>query len=264
MARPRDLAAAAADPRPGPLAIVDARVKLLAVLGYVLAVTLTAEGAWAVVALLALPVAALLAVARLSPGAIARRSALAAPFLLAAVPLLVTREGEARFDLPLVGWAVTDAGLRAVGTILAKAWLSLLLAMVLIQTTPQTELLGAMRALRLPALLVAVIGFAYRYLFLIREEAARMLRGRAARQAALPDHPTGGSLRWRATVAGRMVGTLFVRSSERSERVYTAMLLRGYRGEPRLLTPPRVRAAEVALAAALVGYAWLVQAAARV
>jgi cobalt ABC transporter, permease protein CbiQ len=255
---------AAGETARGLLTPVDARIKLLALLGYVFAITFTTEGAWAVLALLAAPVLVLLAISGVPPRTIARRSLLAAPFVLAAVPLLVTREGEPVAELPLVEWSITAEGARALGTILLKSWLSVLLATMLTATTPATELLGALRALRVPALLIAVIGFAYRYLFLIREEAQRMLRARSARAAALPDRHSGGSWRWRATIAGRLVGTLFVRSYERSERVYTAMLLRGYAGEPRLLTPPRARGAHVLLAAVLVAYAWAVQVQARV
>lgn len=242
---------------------IDARVALVGTLGYLLAITLTPEGAWGALALLALPVVGALWLARVPPRMAVRRSLVAAPFLAAALPLLVTRDGDALATLPPGGWEVTDAGVRAVGTILAQAWISVLLATALTHAVPQPELLRALRALRVPALLVAVVGFAYRFLFLVQEEARRMLRARRARQAAVPGRRAGGRLRWRATVAGRMVGTLFVRSHERSERVYTAMLLRGYAGETRLLVPPRAGAGEVAAAAACVAYAWGVQLAVR-
>ncbi|MFN8419569.1 MAG: energy-coupling factor transporter transmembrane component T [Anaerolineae bacterium] len=49
----------------------------------------------------------------------------------------------------------------------------------------------------------------------------------------MPDRRSGGSLRWRAQVAGGMIGNLFLRSYERSERVYAAMLSRGYQGQVR-------------------------------
>ena len=49
------------------------------------------------------------------------------------------------------------------------------------------------------------------------------------------------SLAWRARVAGGMVGSLFLRSYERSERVYAAMAARGYTGEMRRLNPPPLK-----------------------
>ena len=51
-------------------------------------------------------------------------------------------------------------------------------------------------------------------------------------QVAGPD----GSLLWRVRVLGGMIGSLFIRSYERSERIYAAMLSRGFAGEIRSLT----------------------------
>jgi cobalt/nickel transport system permease protein len=42
---------------------------------------------------------------------------------------------------------------------------------------------------------------------------------------------------WRANVTGNMVGQLFLRSYERSDRIYNAMLARGYAGQIRTLHP---------------------------
>ena len=232
----------------------DARVKLPATLAYIFAVTLTPVGHWTALALLALPLAAVLALSRLSPLVVLRRSALALPFLLVAVPLMFTKEGEALFSVPLLGWTASHEGLEAVLSILAKSWLSVLAAVILTATTPAAELLRAMRALGLPRLLVATVSFMYRYLFVIGEEALRLMRARDSRSAHLPGQKPGGSLGWRAKVLGNMVGSLFLRTYERSERVYAAMLARGYDGEPRFLWDRAWRAAELVVVAAFVAY----------
>ena len=52
-------------------------------------------------------------------------------------------------------------------------------------------------------------------------------------------------MRWRAQVTGRLAGTLFLRAFERSERVYVAMLSRGYMGELRSLQPAVLRRRDV-------------------
>ena len=63
-----------------------------------------------------------------------------------------------------------------------------------------------------------------------------MSRARASRSAAAPDgRKGGGSIAWRAKVTGSMVGSLFLRSYERSERIYAAMQARGFEGEFRHL-----------------------------
>jgi cobalt/nickel transport system permease protein len=241
---------------PGSSAIhtMDARAKLPAALAYIFAVTLTPAAHWPALGLLALPLVAALAVSRLSPLLVARRSALALPFVLAAVPLMFTKEGDALFSVPLFGWTASQEGLEAVLSILAKSWLSVMAAVILTATTPAAELLRAMRTLGLPRVLVATVSFMYRYLFVIGEEALRLMRARNSRSARLPGQKAGGRLGWRAKVLGHMVGSLFLRTYERSERVYAAMQARGYDGEPRFLRVCAWRAVEVAVAAALVVY----------
>jgi cobalt/nickel transport system permease protein len=77
----------------------------------------------------------------------------------------------------------------------------------------------------------------WRYLFVLVDEALRLLRARAARSGHSEGGigRFGGSLLWRARVTGGMAGNLLLRGYERSERIYVAMLSRGYDGEVRLL-----------------------------
>jgi cobalt/nickel transport system permease protein len=232
----------------------DARAKLPAALAYIFAVTLTPVGHWPALGLLTLPLAAALVLSRLSPLVVIRRSALALPFLLAAVPLMFTKEGDVLFSVPLFGWTASREGLEAVASILAKSWLSVMAAVILTATTPAAELLRAMRSLGLPRLLVATVSFMYRYLFVIGEEALSLMRARDSRSARLPGQRGGGTLNWRAKVLGNMVGSLFLRTYERSERVYAAMQARGYDGEPRFLWSRSWRLLEVVLPVALVAY----------
>jgi len=96
--------------------------------------------------------------------------------------------------------------------------------------TPFPDVLWALGTLRFPRLLVATIGFMYRYFFVLADEATRMLRARAARSGELGDRRKPPAL-WQARVAGHMVGSLFLRALERSERVHAAMLARGYNGQ---------------------------------
>ena len=79
------------------------------------------------------------------------------------------------------------------------------------------------------------------------DEAQRMLRAREVRSAEAPGRPAGRSLRWRAAVVGQMVGTLFLRSYERSERIYVAVLSRGFDGEIRSLGGRRLSSSDQGL-----------------
>jgi cobalt/nickel transport system permease protein len=169
----------------------------------------------------------------------------AAPFVLAAAPLLVTVEGVPLVSLSLgaLSLSVTAAGLERFLSIAFKSWLSVQMAILLTATTPLVDLLVAMHALRLPRLLTAVLSLMWRYLAVLADEALRMLRAREARSASLQG-AGGGSLSWRARVTGAMAGTLFLRGYERSERIYSAMLARGYDGTIRSFPPKPLSAAE--------------------
>jgi cobalt/nickel transport system permease protein len=232
----------------------DGRLKLLLTLAYVFAVTLTPVGHWVAFGLLAAPLAVAVAASRLPGLLVLRRSALALPFIVVAVPLLFTKDGDVLFTLPLFGWTASEEGLLAVLTILTKSWLSVVAVILLTATTPAVELLRAMRALAVPRILVATVSFMYRYLFVIAEEAQRLLRARDCRSAELEGRKCGGSVRWRAGIVGHMVGSLFVRSYERGERVYAAMQARGYDGEIRLLGDRTWRLAGIVAAIALALY----------
>lgn len=229
-----------------PVHALDARVKLLLALACVLALALLPPGSWA--GLLACAALIWWAVLRSRVGlrTILGRAFVALPFALVAVTLVFARPGAPLFSLSLgpLRLTATDAGLVAFLSVLLKSWLSVQAVLLLTATTHFTAVLYALRALRLPAVLVATLSFAYRYLFVMVDEAQRMLRARESRAAALPGRRGGGSLAWRAAVTGRMAGTLFLRAYERSERIYVAMLSRGYSGELRALGARPLSSAE--------------------
>jgi cobalt/nickel transport system permease protein len=95
--------------------------------------------------------------------------------------------------------------------------------------------------LRVPMILTTIIAFLYRYLFVLSDEVFRLLRARESRSAAAPGQRSGRSIAWRANVAGHMAGQLFLRSYERSERVYNAMLARGFTGHMQTINPHELR-----------------------
>jgi len=169
--------------------------------------------------------------ARLGPVRMVRGSFIALPFIFAALPLLFTRPGDpiATLDLRFFDLTISGEGVRAVLTIMLKSWISVQAATILVFSTPFHDLLEGLARLRLPKLMVAIISLMYRYLAVLTGEASRMMRARSSRQAVLPGAKNPG-WRWQARVVGNMVGALFIRSYERSERVYLAMQSRGYTG----------------------------------
>ena len=227
--------------RRSPVHSLDARVKLILAAAFILTVALAPPGAWPVYLLL---LAFLLAVEILSDLGIryvVRRSLLAVPFVLAAVPVVFTIAGPAIFTLEIGSWTLTatQPGMERFISITLKSWLSIQAAILLTASTPFPDLLAAMRAVRVPRLLVAVFSLMWRYLYVMADEAIRLLRARSARSGtlAVPTLKPGGSLAWRARVAGGMAGNLFLRAFERSDRIYMAMLARGYTGDIRSFAP---------------------------
>jgi len=226
-------------PRPSLVHALDPRVKLTLTVAFIFTCALTPVNAWAVYILL---FSILLAGEILSDLGVAyflKRSILALPFVLAALPLIFTVEGTPLASLSLGPWTLTvsAAGVERFLGNGVKSWLSLQAAILMSSTMPFPDLLLAMRSLKVPRLLVAVVGLMWRYLFVLADEALRLLRARAARsgQSDQPGFKPGGSLTWRAKVTGGMAGNLFLRGFERSDRIYMAMLSRGYDGEVRSL-----------------------------
>lgn len=223
----------------------------------IVCILLTPDRAWLAYLLLWLVIAAIAAASRIGVVRLARLSTVSIPFALAAITLMFTAPGNAIGQL--FGATITDAGLFRFAAILIRNWLAVQVALILAMSTHFTDLLWAFRSLHVPAVIVNIIGFMYRYLAIIADEADRMLKARAARSATIEGKRSGGSLLWRAHIAGGMVANLFLRSYERSERVYAAMLSRGFIGEWRTFAPPPLTGRDVLLGAlpvvAMVGIA---------
>lgn len=222
---------------------LDGRVKFVLAVAYILTCSLTPISAWAVYILLLALILSIEILSTLGVGYVLKRASLALPFVLAALPVIFTIEGAELFSLPLGAWTLTASveGLERFVSIALKSWLSVQVAIVLAATTPFPELLQAMRAVGIPRLLVAMFGLTWRYLFVLVDEALRLMRARAARSGVNLSNQKakeGGGIVWRAGVTGGMAGSLFLRGIDRSDRIYTAMLSRGYDGEVRLMPVP--------------------------
>ena len=209
----------------------DARIKLVMALGFIFATTSIPPGKWTGFAAMLILVWFAAGVSRVGLPRVFLRSLVAIPFILIALPTVFTKPGVPLFELDLALFALTGTreGLDFFFSVLLKSWASVTAAVVLTATTPPLRLLEALRALRIPAVLVAIVMLMYRYLFVLVEEAQSMMRARAARSAAI-GAKSGGSIVWRAKSAGGMAGSLFIRTLDRSERIYMAMVARGYDG----------------------------------
>jgi cobalt/nickel transport system permease protein len=223
---------------------LDPRVKLVFVFVFILTTSLLPFGAWPAYVLMLAVVLSVELLSELGIRYVLARAFLATPFVLAALPLIFTVEGAplARFSIGAWTLTMTVEGVERLASIAFKSWVSVQMAIVLTATTSFPDLLLAMRGIGIPRLLVAILGLMWRYIFVLADEALRLLRARAARSGAPPEIAgrVGGSLAWRARTTGGMAGNLMMRSFERGDRIYAAMAARGYDGEVRAFPLPPV------------------------
>ncbi|HEX2990440.1 MAG TPA: cobalt ECF transporter T component CbiQ [Anaerolineales bacterium] len=222
-----------------PVHSLDPRVKVIVTIAFILSNALLPDGAWAAFGLGWLFILTAGAISGLGIGFTFKRSFIALPFTLAAITVLFSIPGQPVTTFRFLLWdlTITDAGLLRFVSIVIRSWLSVQMAILLVAVTEFPKIIHALTHLRVPAILTTIISFLYRYLFVLVDEVMRMLRARQARSAAAPGHRSGGSVRWRARIAGHMAGQLFLRSYERSDRIYNAMLARGYKGELMTIHP---------------------------
>lgn len=157
-------------------------------------------------------------------------------FLVIVVVLLPFLSGQTVI-LRLGPLALRQEGCRALILIAGRFFSILTVGLVLFGTAPFLTSMKAMRALGLPSILADMALLAYRYLYEIGDDLGRMetatrLRGFQSRRLSRRGMETLASL----------AGSLLVRSYERSDRVYEAMLLRGYGRAPRVQADFRWRA----------------------
>lgn len=224
---------------------LDPRVKVSVTLAFILSNALLPDGAWIAFALSWLFLLYANGLSKLGILFTFKRSFVALPFALIAITVLFSVPGEAlasfhfKWDL-----TITDAGLLRFVSIVIRSWLSVQMAILLVGTARFPDIVHALEHLRVPSILTTIIAFLYRYLFVLADEVFRLLRARESRSAAVAGSRSGGSVLWRAGVAGNMAGQLFLRSYERSDRVYNAMLSRGYAGHLQTMNPHELHRAD--------------------
>ncbi len=200
------------------------RTRILCTLLMVFAIALTPDGHWLTWAIYGLAVVGLILISRVTLPVLLKRVAVESVFISVVLLGTLFRGG----GKVLWAWGplkITTVGLTVLGSVTLKALLSLLILNILTLTTSIPALLNALVELRTPPLLVAIIASMYRYINVLIGEFNAMRRAAASRNLM-------GSNRSSRLVVGNMMGSLFIRTYERGERVYQAMLARGYQGVP--------------------------------
>ena len=220
---------------------LDPRTKFIATFAFVLAMVLTPPTRWYAFALYFALIACVILLSKVPPLYVLKRSLVIIPFvLLIAIFIPFFKEGETAGSYNVWMWElkVTYSGLIVLWNVIIKAWLSVLSMIMLSSTTKFSDLLKGLGRLGLPTVMVMILSFMYRYIFVLVDEVIRMRRAWDSRNF-------GGKRMWQLKTIGNMVGTLFLRSYEKGERVYGAMVARGFDGQTRTLTDLRFQAVDL-------------------
>lgn len=127
-----------------------------------------------------------------------------------------------RTPVTAVGAISITAGMLSASVIMVKALLSLSMMLLLDRCISINGLCHALQRFGVPAVFTTQLLLMHRYAFLIFSEAATMLKARDLRASGK---------RGKGPVdTANLIGSLLLRSAERSERVYKAMLARGFAG----------------------------------
>ena len=147
----------------------------------------------------------------------------------------------------LPSFRMSSAGFLAGLLVVLRAAAMILLVFPAFATTRFDVTVRALHALRLPRAVVQVILFSYRYLFVYRDQLRRLRTAMNAR-GFVPrcDRRT-------PAILGHSLGMLLVGSVERTKRIYSAMLCRGFSGNFRTIETFRTTLRDVAWAGALGG-----------
>jgi cobalt/nickel transport system permease protein len=216
---------------------LDARTKILAFLGLIVMTVLTPPQYWPIFLVHLGLITGTLILSRVPVSYVLTRSLIVLPFILFTAVFLPFLPGDrpaGGISLGLGSVALNPTGLEVFGNILLKGFIGVLAVILLSATTPFPKILEALSRFRVPTLFTLLLGFIYRYLFILLDEVLCLKR-------AIESRGYQGRWIWQARTVGRMLGQLFLRTYERGERVYLGMVARGFRGASRNLVPARFR-----------------------
>ena len=212
----------------GLLQSLDPRLKVIAMLMLLFAVSLSHQ--LAVLAVLYLFALVLAVISAIPMGFFIRRVWILIPFFtgIIALPALFITPGPTLITLPL-GIVITRTGALTALFLLLRVGTSVSFAVLFVLTTPWNSLLKALGVLRIPDVIVLVLGMTYRYIHLLLHTVTDMFLSRKSR---ILKRMSGAEDRHlMAATSGALLG----KSLQLSGEVYLAMESRGYRGYPRTM-----------------------------
>ncbi len=218
---------------------VDPRAKVLTTVLFIIAVI--SVGKYQVSALLPffLFPAVNLSLGNLPAGYLARKILILSPFILFVAVFNPIFDTGTMIRIGNIG---ISGGWLSFASIIIRYTLTVGAAFILIATTGFGEICTACEKMGLPKAFAVQLLFLYRYIFVLGDEVTRVSRARELRSFG----KRGKGLK----VFGSIVGNLLLRTWDRAQRIHTAMLCRGFRGEFHFRRPPGFGAKETVYVAA--------------
>lgn len=211
-----------------PVHRLDARAQIVTTIGFILMVMSFSRFEVAALMPMFLYPVILMVMGGVSAGYLFRKIAIAAPFalLVGAFNPWLDRHVEG-----MVGAYPLTGGWLSFISIMLRFFLTVSAAIILVTCTGIHRLCAGGARLGMPRVFVVQLMFLYRYFFVIGDEGVRMMRGVEMRSAGLRALGFG--------TYGMLVGQLLLRAMERAQRIYRAMVARGFEGEIHVLRQAR-------------------------
>jgi cobalt/nickel transport system permease protein len=209
-----------------PIHHLDARAKIIVLFTFILMSVSSPPNAFLLFGFLAATLVSIALLARLPLCHLAKKVLVILPFLFmvaVSIPFMKKDTVGGGYSLGLGGLSVSQSGLWILWNVMVKSSLGVFAIILLYSTTPFPKLIKGLEKLGIPRIFTTLISFMYRYSFILIDEMQRMKRARDSRCF-------GGRWFWQSKTLGHMIGMLFLRSFDRGEKVYLAMLSRGYTG----------------------------------
>lgn len=222
---------------------LDPRVKIIAFFSFIFMVVLTPlEGdVYRFVAYFALLFGMML-FSNVPLGFIFQRSLVILPFVVFITIFLPFTPSKGLAETSYIylwGLKLNREGILFFQEITFKAWLSALSMILLTNTTKFTDLLKGLEKLKVSRIMIIIISFMYRYIFVFIEEVKSV-------QRAMQSRNFGGNKLWQWKILSALLANIFLRTYEQSERVYVAMLARGFDGQIRTMDEMQVCKSDMA------------------
>ena len=221
-----------------PIHRLDSRVKFICVLVFTAVVISLPPTSVSILACYAVGPFAILVLGRIPLRFTIRHIIIVSPFVLfLALSCPLYAKDPIVINFGSLQWPMTTGWLRCF-SILSKFVVTMMALIALVSTTRFSDLLTGLAKLGVPKLLVIQLGLLYRYIFVLIDRAAHILRARSARKLR-----NLGFTR-EVKVASSMVGSLLIGGFSAAQRTSIAMQARGFDGKWRTIHTMKIRPAD--------------------